>query len=342
MIRWARDIESFVLPALAVALLLVASSAPAQTASTNERALAEALFREARELMQAQRYAEACAKFQESQRLDPGGGTLLNLAVCHEAEGKTASSWAEFEEALAIARSDGRRDRVDLALEHIEALEPRLSKLTIEVADDAPNGLIVSINSMQVGSAGWGSEVPVDPGTVELRAEAPKYEPFLQSVEIAEGQKLTVDIPPLEPLPASASSTGPEPEPGADERTPSKTGAYVVGAVGIAALGVGSYFGVRAMQEKKKADNNDCDDSGCHSKAGHEADKRAVFNGWLSTAGFAAGLTALGVATYLYLDGDGADEEPPGAVGAVRGQPRYALVPVVEDSAAALWFSGTF
>jgi hypothetical protein len=57
------------------------------------------------------RVSDACPKFEESHRLDPSGGTILNLALCHEKEGKLARSWSEFNEASAFARRDYRADR---------------------------------------------------------------------------------------------------------------------------------------------------------------------------------------------------------------------------------------
>ncbi len=62
--------------ALAIALSLGVSSAAKADAPTSNQSMAEVLFDEARNLFAAGRYAEACQKFAESQRLDPGGGTM--------------------------------------------------------------------------------------------------------------------------------------------------------------------------------------------------------------------------------------------------------------------------
>ena len=91
------------------------------------------LFQQGRALMADGRIAEACQKLEESQRLDPAGGTILNLALCHEQEGRLARSWSEFKEAMVVAKRDGRRDRELEAANHVSALEPRLSRLTIVV-----------------------------------------------------------------------------------------------------------------------------------------------------------------------------------------------------------------
>ena len=61
----------------------------------SNKATAEALFTEGRALATSGKCAEAIPKFQASQKLDPGVGTLLNLAECYEQVGKTASAWAE-------------------------------------------------------------------------------------------------------------------------------------------------------------------------------------------------------------------------------------------------------
>jgi hypothetical protein len=97
-------------------------------ALAQDTAGATALYKEGLSLMEQKRYAEACPKLVESQRLDAGGGTLVAIALCHEAEGKLATAWADWDEAMSQAKRDHRADREKAAKQHIAALEPRLAK----------------------------------------------------------------------------------------------------------------------------------------------------------------------------------------------------------------------
>src|SRR5688572_10857098 len=93
----------------ASALLVLALCVLAPRAHADEgRAAAEALFREGRRLLGAGQVDAACEKLAQSQKLDPSGGTLMNLADCHERQGKTASAWSGFVEAEVIARKEQR------------------------------------------------------------------------------------------------------------------------------------------------------------------------------------------------------------------------------------------
>ena len=106
---------------------------------------AEELFRRGKAFTAQGKHAEACPMYDESHRLDPQMGTLLNVALCHEQVGRTASAWGEFRavEQQARAASPPREDRVKLAREHADKLEPRLSRIKVVVPAGArPSGLV--------------------------------------------------------------------------------------------------------------------------------------------------------------------------------------------------------
>src|SRR5687768_17415934 len=132
------------------------------------KAAAVLAYDEAEKSMAAGKISEACAKYAESQRLDPQLGTLLHLADCYEQNGQTASAWGAFREASEIAEK--RQDpRHDLALERTRALEPKVPKLQIDVPENADPALSVERNGVAIGAALWNAPLPTDPGTYSIK-----------------------------------------------------------------------------------------------------------------------------------------------------------------------------
>lgn len=218
------------------------------------------------------RFAEACARLAESQRLDPAGGTLMNLARCRQLEGRTATSHALYTEALALARRDRREDRVEICQRMLSELEARLSRVRVEVPPHArAQGLVIKLNGAPLPALAWDTEIPVDPGPVRVEAEAPGRERRIVEESIAEGARITVlapalppiALPPPPPEARPAPPTRPEPSPPADRRAetawrPAATarvdidgvgrGAVVFTGVGVGVgrfldLGVGALLG---------------------------------------------------------------------------------------------------
>lgn len=292
--------------ALSAASMTFSSLGLAEPSET-DRSLAQSLFEQGKQLMQAGNLAQACPKLQESQRLDPGGGTLLNLALCHERQGRIASAWTEFKEALSMARRDGRQERIDAATEHIAALEPKLPYLTVTVA--APTeGEELRLDGAVVGAAAWGAPLSVDPGSHELRVQAPGKKTWSTSVSLAVAERRTLAVPPLEPEASAATAPVDAPAPARNDKSPtplpqkakSNVVGWVVGGFGVAAIGVGSYFGVEALSKRKQSTALCPSDTTC-SPQGVTYNEDAYKAAWISNIGIGVGVVAVGVGTYLLL-----------------------------------------
>jgi hypothetical protein len=240
-------------PALALGFAMAFASATvrAEPPAAQDRAMAEALFRDANDLVRKERYAEACPKFAESQRLDPRVGTMLYLATCHEQEGKTATAWLEFSEAAAMAAKARQPDREKTARDRANALEARLSKLTLTLAGPADD-VEIKLDARVVGAGALGTAMPVDPGEHTVEASAPKRKAWSQVVKIAGSGTVTVTIPALE-VDAPPPPPAPAPLPVAPAADASRRGVPVASLVlgGVAVVGAAGfvYFWLKAGSE---------------------------------------------------------------------------------------------
>jgi hypothetical protein len=307
---------------LASASVARAQSAPlphATTASPQDAALAQSLFDEGRRGMIAGTFADACPKLAESERLDPALGTLLNLAVCNERLGRTASAWAEYRDAESMAKREGRAEREAYARDRAAAIEPRLSRLLIARANgNADRGLEVRIDGEAVGEAVLGTAVPVDPGTHHIDVHAAGKKSWSATVTVgASGERQSVDVPALEDAPEAPppvgvvqSAGGPlaiqlpsapppeEPQVARGDRGPSRTLIVTAGAIGLAALVVGGVAGTQALV--KWTDRRAlCVGDTC-SPAGIEADSAAKRWAVVSDVGVGIGVVALAAAGTMF------------------------------------------
>lgn len=306
-----------------VALLAVATVSPhAGAQAAAKAAAAQALFDEAKALMGAGRAVEACPKFEESQKLDPGSGTLINLALCYETTGRTASAWTTYRDAAAAANVAGNTKRERGARERANALAPKVSKLQVDVPHEARlPGLAVTRDGIEVGAAQWGAPIPTDEGVHEVVATAPGYVEWRSKVELASGgASVSVQVPKLVAASGSeippVAAVGTEPPPKAPAAEASQTGpnaserksglgaqriaAIAVGGVGVAGLVVGTVFGVKALSKKDEADET-CDGNACRSEAGVTAGNDAQTAGNVSTVAMIVGAAFVAGGAVLWL-----------------------------------------
>lgn len=185
------------------------------------------LAREAEKLQSEGKTAEACDKLEQSQALDPRGGTLLDLALCREKEGKVGTAYNLFDEAEKIASQEKRSDRVTTAKVHKNQLFAKLPRLTVNVPKEAQTkGLEITAGGQVIPEAEWGKAYPVDSGNIEVMATAPEKETWKSTVELKAGIKKAITIPTLKP------GSGPPPKKGPDLGAGSGSGSSGSGSSG--------------------------------------------------------------------------------------------------------------
>lgn len=285
----------------ALALLLLWS--PAVSGQGRDPAAAETVFREGRKAADAGDWTTACPRFAESQRLDPGAGTLINLADCEEHLGKWADAWQHWREAAdALGPKDDRLPRVR---QRIAAAEKRVPHLTIKLAPSAAPNLTILRDDVLLGTASIGLALPINPGKHVVVVQAPGRADRRYEVRAAEGerQELVVEAGPAAatgPVPGRANPAGP---PVLRPQEPKKAGGFstmgwVVGGLGVAGLALGGVTGLMAMG--KKSMDEHCGADGCDPQ-GMDAASSGKTLSTVSTVGFIAGAVGVGVGAWLIL-----------------------------------------
>jgi serine/threonine-protein kinase len=304
-------------------VVVLAREGSAQSAA--DSATAQALFDDARSLMQKGDYAEACPKLEESQRLDPGSGTLLNLADCYEHRGRIASAWTMFLESAAAARTAGNSDRERISRERAALLEKRLGRIIVLVAATHTAGLEVRRDGSVVRAAQRGTAIPVDAGQHTISATASGRKDWQTTVVVRDGSTETVQVPELAPLDSSSSakSSARPPPPtmsgsgdstsgigavgeSADARSgglgSQRVVALVAGVVGVAGVAAGTFFGLRAMALHDDSQKPEfCSGPACVHQDGVDLQERSRQAGDFSTIAFAVGAAGLAAGTILWF-----------------------------------------
>jgi hypothetical protein len=289
---------------MALAISVTAGSARAESAS----AAAEALFNEGKRLFAEGKAVEACRKFEDSNRIEPGLGTRFNLAQCLERTGRTASAYTAYLDIATDAHARGQAPRAKLARDRAAAIEHKLIRMTLDVRGSDVQGLTIKRDGVTIERLQWGAALPIDAGGHTLEAFANGHNGWKAFMEITPDKTAwTVVIPELEakPLVRSASPDGvlPRPESGTDGIGSGRTVALLIGGVGVVGLGVGTFFGLRAMSKKDEAVEH-CRGEACDPR-GVTLRSEAVKSGDMSSLSFAAGggLLLLGTTLWFLLPG---------------------------------------
>jgi hypothetical protein len=308
-----------------VASAVLAASLPS-FAGNREDAIA--LFDVGKKAWDAGNYAEACAKYEGAHKLEPSLlGVLLNLAICNEKIGKTATAYTQFKELLFAAKKTNDAERENAGKQRSEALEPKLSYLKI-VADTSTKGLVIHRDGEEIPLAMVGSDLPTDPGKHTIEATAPGYSVWQTSVVISgDKDKKTLQIPKLMPAPVSEKG-------GTPPNKPKRNIGIAAAGLGVAGIGLGAVMGLMAASDvsNAKGDNALCPNSKC-TPAGREAIDSANTKALVSTIGFGVGIAAAGVGVFLIATSGGSKPIEKAAT---------HFVPVVGPNGGGASYLGTF
>ncbi len=243
--------------------------------------------------------ATACAKLEESQKLDPSPGTLFFWGQCETKRGHVAKAWAllrELEDTLPASDPRHRQVKASLA-----AITPRIAYVVVTVRGGAPpEGLTILCDDAPVGGASsLGAPIPVEAGTRRIALRVPGRADAVKAVEVASGAAAPVALEAGEALAKTRFVAG-----------------VAVGAVGLAALGAG--IGVAfAGKSRFSASAADCTGSLCNMD-GVAARSSAVALANGGTALFVIGAAAAGAGLVVWLTA-------PREQGGLSSGPRAAL-----------------
>jgi len=189
---------------LAVALALTAplalataSTATAQV-SDSERAAARKLFTEGDQLQQAGKYEEALDKFKRAQAVFSAPTNLLRIAQCQAMLGKLVESAETYRTLIRTPLPAGSppafQQAVEQAKGELQAVEPRVPTVKIDVVPANVPNLQVQLNGQPLNVALIGEPLPLDPGTHKILVFAPGYASNEQSVTLAERDKKSLSF----------------------------------------------------------------------------------------------------------------------------------------------------
>ena len=312
-----------------VAMLGLFSAPCVRAAEAVDTSRADETFHEGRALLKDKRYADACPKFEESQRQDPASGTLLALAYCQELSGLLATSWANYLAAAQLAEREGQGERQSAATTRARALAERVSKLTVVVPPELLSlpGFHLMRDGIEFERASFGVATPLDGGTHAFVATAPGRVSWSSTVTLyPERDQKTLVLPVLDldlrasgvPGVSQASVAGPPA--GTDTAARSslayKRASLAFAGAAVIGLGLGTGFAIHA-NSKNNASNADghcdggCDQTGIALR--HDAEDAARVATWSFIASGA--LAACSVVLYV-----SAHEDSSPAAGAVKVQ----------------------
>ncbi|HYP90334.1 MAG TPA: hypothetical protein VEQ59_19315, partial [Polyangiaceae bacterium] len=241
--------KNFVLPTVALGLILSTSPARAETGAS------AALFSAGREAFKRGDFAAARDQFAESERLEPAAGTELNLALCEERLGHLLRAWQLFQ--MLADKLPPNDERSPIARQHFVGLGARLPRLTLRVEAALPPGTELRFGATHLTPSSLGVPIPLDPGVTELAVVAPGRARRVYLLRLDEGDDETLLVA-AGAVDDPRRANGVPPAAPVHRRDSHRTLGILGVGLGVSLAAVGAAAGIGALQAKSVV-RNECD-----------------------------------------------------------------------------------
>jgi hypothetical protein len=147
-------------------------------------AQAEVLFKEGKDLIGQQKYAEACQRLAASFKLDPQPNTELLQGLCYTKLGKTASAYNAFIDAASSLPKGG--DAQKYAADQARAIESQLLKVRVRFQPVIPPGMALRFDDdTKTRDKDFADiDIALDPGDHDLFITAPGKHDFTKHFKL--------------------------------------------------------------------------------------------------------------------------------------------------------------
>lgn len=258
---------------------------------------ADRLFQRGRQAAERGDYAEACLRFEDSYRLDPGVGTLINLGDCEEHLGELQRARDYY--GTALSRMNPGDDRIPRVRDRLAGIEQHSARLTLRLSKDAPEGTVVTVDGAVVDPRR--TPLLLAKGVHPILVTAVGYRGARYSVGMAEGETRALDVTPGAQLETVLPGGSPASAAASTRATWMKPIGIASLGIGVASAWVGSLAGVEAIDRRDVQRANCNAQNVCNAEGVAAANEGATWAA-VSTATFIVGgvLLATGVVMLVW------------------------------------------
>lgn len=291
-------------------------------------------FKKGEDLFKKKQFKESKAEYEEAEELFPGATPKYWIARNAEELGEYAEAAAWYDKAIELGKLKPEMQKD--AQDRVAALKAKPAK--VKITSDPPGAMII------VDGKALPEKTPADveiaPGKHKIALSADKKKPFEREVEVApfKGGELVATLeavpektedpfnkpPPPPPIAATTPPPATTLPPGSEDTGTHRdhTWVYVTGAAAIVGIGVGTFFGVKALSDKKDYDANPTQDI-------HD---RGTRNALISDMGFGIGVTLAITSAVLFFTAPSGEPAKKAA--------GLTVTPVAAPGAGGIGFAG--